>query len=207
MSPLPVELGTKFKDQGIEYYVCCVLNDRSLVSIPTAMVDDVKQSSGIEEILWPLGAYVIFQPAGMTLSIFGRVDGELVHRGGTFEMGDETPALGMVIWNMWTKLRDTTDDKLQENLQNLVQETLKARETCADLTPEALNYFRAELARQAASHLKVSESRVQARLYYVESGYVAAELYLEGQLLSPEDERHKAITAQFQRYLSTAKPN
>jgi len=205
---LPANLGMRFEDDGVEYFLCSVLNDRSLISIPVDMVEHVREKAEIEEIIWPLGAYVIFQPHGMTLAIFGRANGEFVHRGGQFDFGEDKPTtLGVSIWNLWQALRDTDEGVLQENLKQLVHDTLLSRETCEELSPEALEYFQAQYARFAAETLEVSSHRVSSRLCFIESGYVMAELYLDGKILDAEDERHKTITQRFERYLATAKPN
>jgi len=196
-------MGMRFKEAGVEYIVCCVLNDRSLLSIPKEMVDKVQVEAGVEDILWPLGAYVIFQPNGVTLALFGTIQGERVHRGGIFDPTD----MGQAVSSMWQALRDTPNETLQENLKQLVHETFVVREVFKEITPEALDYFQGQYVQLASDVLNVSPKRVRARLYFIETGHITPELYLDNVLLNSDDDRFKVVTNHFENYLSTAKPN
>lgn len=203
VAKLPVELGCRFEEDGVEYFVCSVLNNRALVSVPVSLVEHVQKAAEIDEILWPLGAYVIFGLNELTLAIFGRSRDQVVHRGGNFGPED----LGAAFTSLWQKLRGTPSEVLQENLKQLVHETHMARGTCKDLTPESLIFFQGEYVRLAAEVMGVSRSRVRARLFFIEAGYVMVDLYLDGVLIDPSEERHRATMKEFDRYLSTAKPN
>lgn len=198
---MSVELGYRFEEDGIEYLVCSVLNNLEMVSLPADMVAHVKQESGIEEILWPLGAYLIMQPSGLTLALFGRMDGKLVHRGGNFEPS----TLGEPMWELWQELRDTPEAVIQENLKKMIHHTMLLMGVEPELGSEALQFFQGQLTRIAAEVLGVARSRVRSNLYFIDQGYVSAELLLDGKFLTRE--RHAEVEVQFKRYLATAKPN
>jgi hypothetical protein len=178
----------------------------SLISIPVDIVQSVQEKAAVTEILWPLGAYVMFQPNGMTLALFGRHNDELVHRGGLFELGGDKPAnLGLAIWDMWKDLKDTPEEELQENLKALVHESVLRTKKSEETTD--LAFFTEKYARTASEALKIPKNRIQARLLYIEEGQVVAELYVGGQLVKMGDPRLDKVSKAFERYLSTAKPN
>lgn len=207
MNKIPTELGHRFHDEGVEYFVCCVLNDLSVISIPVDMVAHVQQDAGVEEVVWPLGAYVIFQPEGLTLALFGRTNGALLHQGGNFELdSDKALSLGVSVRNMWKKLRDTPELTLQDNLKIMVHHTMLAIGG-PELDNDSINFFKERLTSFAADSLGVARSRVRSNLYLVEQGYVVAELFLDDVFLDPADPRHRTINERFERYLATAKPN
>ncbi len=104
---------------------CAVLNDLSLVGIPSVILEKVKENSGVTPE-WPLGIYAVFVDDGILLGVHGKTgDGDTTDKYSFFELKeDEVPEIGEDIWNMWKKLRGTSDEVVEANYQQLLKQTL-----------------------------------------------------------------------------------
>jgi hypothetical protein len=117
--------GDTLKDPLFNLQTCAVLNDLNvMITLPSFVIDQVKSNSDVTPE-WPLGIYVVFVGDGVLLGIHGRTpDGELVDKNSTLELTeDEVPEIGEDIWNLWKLLRNTPDEVVEANYQNLLGQT------------------------------------------------------------------------------------
>ena len=108
-----------------------MLNDlEMLVTIPEVIIKRIKADTEIEP-QWPLGVHAIFTVEGITLGIYGRNNqGELCLKLSSFDFEeDKVPEIGPVIWDLWKRFRDVSDEVVEENYQILMNRT-KERLPC-----------------------------------------------------------------------------
>lgn len=95
------------------------------VLVPKAIIDYCQKATNIDEILWPLGAYVGFTVEGLSLGLYGRgKNGEILHGISQVPMNPhDSSQFGEVLHASWLRLRGTPAFVTQANYETLLKRT------------------------------------------------------------------------------------
>lgn len=202
----PIEIGVTFEQGGCEYVVCYVVNDRSLICLPVELIQDVHNQVGDIEVIWPLGVYVVFTSDGMSVLIFGRMDGELVHKGCEFGLQDPD-RFGPQVRESWERLRDVNKETISRTLHELVEETHASRSAYDSLDFDRLFRAQDRLTDAVAETQKVRRSQVITQLYFTEKSDIVIDVQVDGEPVDLSVEPYNSIVRQIHKDHSAVKPN
>jgi hypothetical protein len=204
---LLTNIGTKYVEKGREqdtdYLVCLVVNDPEVtVGVPTALIEQSQKSSEISELIWPLGAHLIFKPTTITLGLYGRSNGTITHKGIVFNLADPTPvSLGSEVWGLWRRLKNVEDERLETHLKRFVHLSLLRHGP--PFSQEERDFLQHEYLALAALIFQVPRHSISAEFFLLTEDNLSIELRINGEPIPQEHPLNLEVIRRFNRYLSS----